>query len=207
VSRELLEGIGHARLGRMDRGTGRKATNDEKNGGPNLFSPVAWGVVLFSFWISLQAIPGATAIVRGLSWFYFGTSAVLWVSIFSRDLRDLLTRRSLAGFLLPVVFFVSPLAFAIALVQSLGLLEGVAKHLLIAVGNLWMFAYLAVLVRFIAGRVGRIAGIVPSAILIAIGVYTMVRSDLLGGVILVVLGIILVLIAVFRPRIWHGWPF
>ncbi|MFW6116236.1 MAG: hypothetical protein ACOC6F_00780 [bacterium] len=191
----------------MDWETNRKATSDERNGGPDLFNPMAWGVLLFSFWISLQTLPESTCLIVGMSWFFFGISVALWVSVFCRHLQDLVTRPALAGFFLPIVFFASLLAFVVTLIQSWGPLEGIARHVSLIAGSLWVVAYLVVLMRFVAGKLGHTVGIVLSAILMGIGVYTLVSSDLLGGVILIVLGIISILIAIFRPPIWHRFPF
>lgn len=191
----------------MHNETNRTSKNDEKNREPTLFNPLAWGILFFSFWISLQTIPKSTPVIQGMSWFFLGISVVLWFSIFLKNLQDLLIKPGLRGFFLPLLFFVSLLALAITLTQSWTLLQGVALYVSIIAGILWFVAYILILVRFAAGKIGRMVGIVISVVIIGIGIYTLVTSDIVAGIVLVGLGIASMLIAIFRPPIWHRFPF
>lgn len=50
-------------------------------------------------------------------------------------------------------------------------------------------------------------GIIISVVIMGIEIYVLVTSDIVGGIVLVGLGIVSMMIAIFRPPIWHQFPF
>jgi hypothetical protein len=184
---------------------------DENEQEPVPFNPLAWGILFFSFWLSLQLFDKLLPLQQGIGWFSLFLSAVLFCSIFIPPLQKLLSKPSLSGFFVSLVFFVLIFAFAITLAQSWPNLADVPHLIYIAVigGVLWFIAYLLVLVRMVSGlkKVGFWTGIAICIILIGIGIYEAITSDVLAGVILTALGIGSIAIVIKKPQIWHKVPF
>ena len=126
------------------------------------FNPLSWGILFFSFWILLQPISEPPAFVQGVSWFFLGMSVLLGLSIVLKKLQNFLNRQGPRGFFLPLVFFVSLFAFAVSLSQSWGILKEIPLCISVVGGILWLIAYLLILVRFAAERIGRTIGVVFS---------------------------------------------
>jgi len=182
---------------------------DENEQKPVPFNPLAWGILFFSLWLLLQMIEELPPVQQCIGWFFLGLSAVLFCSIFIPPLRKLLIRPGLGGFFPPLIFFVSLIGFAIALATSWSNLEGVSRTISVLGGIAWFIAYILVLARVAAelGRKGFWAGIVICIALIGNGIYVAFTSDVLAGIILVVLGIISMVVVIKKPPIWHKFPF
>ena len=182
----------------------------DKNGRkPVSFNPLAWGILFFSFWISLQTIDKLSPLQERIGWLFLVLSAVLFCSIFISRLHNFLIRPGLIGFFIPLIFFISLMGFTITLVQSWPNLEGAFRYIAVIGGVLWLIAYLLVLMRIVAelGRVGFWLGIVICIALIGKGIYDAFTSDVGAGIMLVALGIISIVIVIKKPSIWHKWPF
>jgi hypothetical protein len=188
--------------------TNQTGENGQK---PVSFNPLAWGILFFSFWISLQIFGELSPLQQGIGWFSLVLSAVLFCSIFILPLQKLLTRPGLSGSFISLIFFISLTGFTITLVQSWSNLEDTPHLLYISVigGVLWFIAYILVLVRMIAelGRAGFWFSIVPCSAIIGIGLHKAITSDVLAGIIMVALGIGAIVIVIKKPPIWHKLPF
>ena len=191
--------------------TNQTNPSDENGRKPVSFNPLAWGILFFSFWISLQMFDELSPLQQGIGWLSLGLSAVLFCSIFIPPLQKLLIRPGLGGFFISLIFFASLMGFVITLVQSWPNLEDASHLIYISVigGVLWLIAYLLVLVRVVAelGRVGFWLGIMICIALIVIGIHEALTSDVRAGIIMVALGIGSIVIVIKKPPIWHKWPF
>jgi len=183
--------------------------SDENGRKSTSFNPLAWGILFFSFWISLQMIDELPPFQQHMGWFFLGLSAALFLSIFCPWLQKLWIKPSVSGFFLPLIFFVSLLGFAISVASSLSNLEGISRAISVFGGVLWFIAYFLVLARVAAelGRRGFWASIVICSALIGNGIYVALTSNVVVGTILVALGIISIVIVIKKLPIWHKFPF
>ena len=186
------------------------ANKTDKNGQESdAFNPLAWGILFFSLWLSLQPFGELSLFQQGIGGFFLFLSAVMFCSIFMKCLRDFLNKPSLISFLLPVIFFASLMGFAFSLVQSWTNLEGTSLYISIIGGALWLIAYFLILIRIVAelGKIGFWMGTVIGIALIGKGIYDAFTSDVVAGIILIALGIGTIVIVVKKPPIWHKFPF
>jgi hypothetical protein len=191
--------------------TKQKNSNEENGRKSVSLNPLAWGILFFGFWLSLQAFNELSALQQGIGWFFLGLSAVLFCSIFPLPIQKLLTNPGVGGFFVALIFFVSLMGFAFSLVQSWSNLEGGSYLMYISVigGNLWFIAFFLVLVRIVAEleRVGLWFGIAICIVTVVIGIYNAITSDILAGIILIALGLGSIVVVIKKPRIWHKLPF
>lgn len=165
------------------------------------FNPLAWGILFFTFWLSLRTIGQLQTLQEVLSWFFLGLSVVLWLSIFIQPLRTVFDKPKTRA-VLPMVFLVPIMSFALSLVGSLSAIGGFTRELSLVLGFLWFVACLLVMVRSII----RIIGILASLTFVGFGIYHLINSQIIVGATLVALGIVALVIAAKRPRMWHQFP-
>lgn len=171
------------------------------------FNPLVWGILFFTFWLSLRTIGQLQTLQEVLSWFCLGLSVVLWLSIFIQPLRTVFDKPKARAVFLPVVFFVSIMSFALSLVGSLSDIGGFTRELSLVLGLLWIVAYFLVIVRSATTvRITRIASILASLTFVGFGIYRFINSQILAGALLVALGIASLVIIAKRPGMWHQFP-
>ena len=166
------------------------------------FNPLAWGILFFTFWLSLRTISQLQTLQEILSWASLGLSGILWLSILIPPLADIFDKPRAKTVFLPLIFFVSITGYTFSWVGSLPGMEGFARDLSFILGFLWIVAYLLVLVR----STTRVIGILASSTFVGFGIYHLIDSQIVGGAALLVLGIVLLVIATKRPRIWRHFP-
>ena len=82
-------------------------------------------------------------------------------------------------------------------------MTGIDRAVAVYVGFGWMVAYLIILVR----SVMRIAGVIVSLLMVAIGVIYLINvTPALSGWILILLGTILLVVSLWRPRFFAIFP-
>jgi len=166
------------------------------------FNPLAWGILFFVFWLSLRTVSQLQTLQEVISWSFLGLSGILWLSIPIPQLADIFDRPRVKTVFLPLIFFVSITGYTLSWVGTLPSMEGFARDLSIVLGFLWIVAYLLVLVR----STTRVIGILASLTFVGFGIYHLVNSQIIGGATLLALGIVLLVIATKRPRMWHHFP-
>jgi len=173
-----------------------------------LNKPLPWGILFFSFWIALQLAGNLTPLMEGMAWFFLVLSAILLCSIFIIPLNRFLTKPKVSGFFEPIVFFVTLFAFTLTLISSWTNLEGLPHTISVYGGILWVIAYLLVLIAIVVQmrRVGRFMGLAVGLFLIGDGIYQIVSSDVLAGVVLLTLGILSIVIVFTKPQFGQRWP-
>lgn len=179
---------------------------DEAVGAPRTLSasnPLAWGMSFFAMWVTLRTVAEPTELQGGLSLIFISLSAVLGLSLFSPCLRELLDRGVVRSFLLPMIFFASLLCFAASWIGSLSDMKSTDLAIAVYVGFGWLVAYLIILVR----SAMRIAGVIVSLLMVAIGVIYLINvTPTLSGWILILLGTILLIVSLWRPRFFAIFP-
>lgn len=164
------------------------------------FNPLAWGILFFTFWLTLKTIPQLSSLQNGLAWFSVVISFILWISIILPPWRKILQKPSVKRVYLPSIFLISLTAYVMSLVGSLPAMKGIDIDITVYFGFVWLATYLVILIRTSKQEVG-IAGGVLFAIA---GIYHLVNSNIIGGIVLLVLGIIGIIIAIKRPKmLWH----
>jgi len=149
----------------------------------------------------MGAVP--TELRGGLLLIFISLSDVLGLSLFSSCLRELLDRGVVRSFLLPMIFFVSLLCFAASWIGSLSDMKSTDLAIAVYVGFGWLVAYLIILVR----SAMRIAGVIVSLLMVAIGVIYLINvTPTLSGWILILLGTILLVVSLWRPRFFAIFP-
>jgi len=167
------------------------------------FNPLAWGILFFSFWLSLRTIGEPQAMKIGFSWAFLGFSVILWLSIFVPPLRAILNHKYAVKFFLPIIFYVSIFTFVLGWVGSLANLEEHIRTLTIIFGFLWILAYLFILIRI----TNKPLGVIVSLVSIGLAIYRFIKGLNLAGIMLVLIGIVIFVIAIWRPNIWHKLTF
>jgi hypothetical protein len=172
-----------------------------------MFNPLAWGILFFSFWLSLRTIGEIGAVQQGFAWFFLGLAGMLWLSIAIPPLGKSLANPNRTKLLVPIIFFVSMFAYMINLLNSIKYIEGPTLQIAMIFGFLWIVAYLVVLIR----NVERNVGISISLSLIGLAVYYFSRpptaEPLLSAIILLALGIVLLVTTIKKPAIYQRFPF
>ncbi len=156
-----------------------------------MYNPISWGILFFSFWLILWTTGISNCWVKGVAWFSLALSVILLISIFWGYLRDLLNKPKAANIVLPLVFTVSMMAYAISWIVSLPDLTGSVFTISFWIGFLWMIAYTIVL----TANVDRKIGIVISVALIFAGIVNLASLLIIQGIALLLLGIILLFAA------------
>ncbi len=174
---------------------------DNKDNG--VFNPIAWGILFFGFWLSLRTIGEPQDLQIGFSWAFLVFSVILWLSIFIPPLRDILNHKYSVKFFLPIIFYVSIFAFVLGWIGSWSSLEDCFRTLSIILGFMWILAYLFILIRI----TNRLPGIVVSVVFIGLAIYRFINGLILDGILLVVIGVVILVIAIWRPNIWHRLNF
>jgi len=178
-----------------------------KNDDNTKFNPLVWGILFFTFWLSLRTIGQLQTLQEVLSWFFLGLSVVLWLSIFIQPLRTVFGKPKVVKVVLLLVFFASIIGFAFSLVGSLFYMKGFTQELSLVLGLLWIVAYFLVIVRSATTiRITRIASILASLTFVGFGIYRFINSQILAGALLVALGIAALVIAAKKPGMWHQFP-
>ncbi len=168
-----------------------------------VFNPVAWGILFFSFWLSLRTIGEPQDLQIGFSWAFLGLSGILWLSIFVPTLRDILYHKYSVKFFLPIIFYVSIFTFALGWIGSWANVEGYLRTLTIIFGFMWILAYLFILIRI----TNKPLGIIVSIVFIGLAIYRFTNGLILAGIMLVIIGIVIFVVALWRPNIWHRLTF
>ena len=167
------------------------------------FNPLFWGILFFAFWLSLRTVGQPQDLQIGLSWFFLGLSAILLISIFPIKLRELLNKRYSKKFTLPIVFYGSIFAFVLGWIGSWSSLEGSIRTISVILGFLWIVAYLLILIRITSKPMG----IIVSIVFFCLAIYRFVNILILDGILSMLLGVVVLVIAIWRPKIWHKLTF
>lgn len=173
-----------------------------KDGQVVTLKALPWGMLFFSFWLTMAGIGNLSPIQQGIAWFILVLSAVLFGSIFIPPLHEVLAGKRMTGLFVPLVIFATFTAFALNLARSWPKLGGAFLPISVYGGVLWFLAVITVCVRLVAeqGKSGLVTSTLMSLAIIGIGVHSML-SNLIGGVVLVGLGIVSMLVAIKKPRL------
>jgi len=166
------------------------------------FNPVAWGILFFTFWLSLRTISQLQTLQEVLSWASLGLSVVLGLSIFIPYLAHIFNGSKAKTVFLPLIFFVFITGYTLSWVGSLPSMGGFTRDLSFVLVFLWIVACLLVMVRSII----RIIGMLASLTFVGFGIYHLIDSQIIVGATLVALGVVALVIATKRPRMWHHFP-
>lgn len=165
------------------------------------FNPLAWGILFFTFWLTLVALPLELNLGQKIvAWSTFGISGILWLSILLRPLREWMKSKRVKEIYLPSVFFISIGGYTISWVSSLPSIQLSNIPFAVYGGFIWLLTCILILV----GSSSKKVGIFGSLLFVIAGIYTIIQTNVLGGVILICFGLILLFIAIKRPSwLWH----
>jgi len=164
-----------------------------------MFNPLAWGILTFNFWLTLQPLEKWDWPQKAIACFSLLLSIMLLLSIVIPPWNRLLDKPKVVRVIMPFLFTISILGYAISWLVKLPQLQGLAFNFTFWVGFLWFIAFAMVLIR----NVNRVFGSVVSALLVIIGIlYFTIGSNTIGGIFLVVFGILLLLLANRIINIW-----
>lgn len=164
------------------------------------FNPLAWGILFFTFWLTLKTIPQSSSLQNGLAWASIGVSLILWISIVVRPWREVLAKPRVKRVYLPSVFMISIAAYVVGWVGSFPGVKGTDLSIAVYFGFIWLITCLLILIRVSK----RAVGIVGALLFPIAGIYHILNSNPIGGGTLIVLGIVGSIIAVKRPKwLWH----
>ncbi len=172
-----------------------------------MFQPLAWGILFFTFWLSLRTISGIGAVQHRFAWFFLGLAGMLWLSIVIPPLGRFFANPKRTKIIMPLIFFVSLYAYVINWLISIKSIEGVTLEIAVVFGFLWIVAYLLVLISYVPMKFG--IGVSSSLIGLA-GFYFVKQATaepLLSAIILLSLGIVLLVITIKKPLIYQKFPF
>lgn len=173
--------------------------SDSKHESSN-FQPLAWGILFFSFWLTLKTIPQSSRMINSLSWLSVIVSGIMWLSLILPPWRRLLNKPTVKFVYLPSVFFISITAYIVGWLGSLSSVKGTDFNISFWFGFVWLITYLLILMRASTRKVGMGGGV----LFIAAGVYYLAKSNIIGGVTLIILGILGISIALKQPKwLWH----
>ena len=167
----------------------------------NQYKPLAWGILFFTFWLTLMALPMEINLGQKIiAWSAFVMSWILWLSIIVRPLREMMKKRSMKQIYLPIIFFIFIIGYTVSWVGSLQGIQLSNMPFAVYGGFVWLLTYILVMV----GSSSKKVGIVGSLLYIIAGIYTLIQKNMLGGGILLCFGVILLWIAIKRPSwLWQ----
>lgn len=189
---------------------------------PILLKPLPWGVLLFSFWITLRIVDSPTLLMKAAAWFVLALSGILLVSVLLRPLfpvfqrilakhiprlnrivNRIVTSKNVRWFFVALVFFTTLIGFPVNIAMNLSKLQGIALVISLIGLACWLIAYLLVLVSISSriGKVGQILSGIVSAGIIGMGINAFESSVLVGSV-LIGIGAISIIIAITKPKYW-----
>jgi len=168
---------------------------------PYEFNPLSWGMVFFTFWLALKAVPNASRPQNPLSWGAVVISFLLWLSIILPPWRKILEKPRVKKIYLPTIFCITLAGYVIGWVTSIVNIKGnLDFNVSFFFGLAWLFIWLIILMRI----TNRLVGILGSVAFIGFGVRYLIQSNYYSAVTLIILGIIGVLVVIIRPKfIWH----
>lgn len=187
---------------------------------PISFKPLPWGVLFLSFWVSLRStIENPTLLMQVIEWFFLGLSGILLLAVFTKPLfpflhrtinqsiprlSNILTGQNVSGFFISLVFFTTLIGFPTNIIMSWSDLPVLDISISVIGLVLWMIAYLLALVSIASrmGKNGQIIGGIFSALIIWSAINSF-KSNVLAGWILVGIGVISIVIVIFRPKSWN----
>jgi hypothetical protein len=168
-------------------------------------NPLSWGMLFFTFWLTLIVLPLKVTIGQIiLAWFCFGLSVLLLTAIYVPWLRKQYKKPSIRGMVLPIVFDITMASFIIGLATSLTGTKGVIRYIVVYIGFIWVVTYLLILVRASIKGIG----ILASVAFFGYGIYLMAQandeSHMISGIVSTLIGIVMGYISIKRPKwLWH----
>ena len=156
------------------------------------FNPLAWGMLFFTLWLITRTVGELNTPQEIISWAFLAISGILFLSIVIPPLARVMATKAAEEILVPFIFFSSILGFVFGWLGSLKDITGWQINIGVIFGMLWFIAYLMVLTR----TAPKYFGIAFSAVFFILGIYVLVaEANIWGGVMLVVIGAILCLVA------------
>ncbi len=173
---------------------------EKKSNRMSKFDPLAWGMLFFTLWLVTKTIGEPNTSQELVSYAFLIVSGLLFLSIIIPPLARLMTTKTTEQILLPTIFSMSILGFALGWLGSLKDVVGWELHVGILFGFLWLIAYLMVLIRIAP----RNLGIALSVICFILGIRVLVaEAAIWEGVILMAIGVIICLVAIRKiPVYW-----
>ena len=168
----------------------KRSGNNEK--ASTQFDPFAWGAFFFTLWLILR-ISGESDIFQDImSWTFLTVSCALFLSIFIPPLSHIITTKASQQIILPTIFILTPLVFALGFYSSLINMKGVDLNIGIIFGTLWIIAWQTMITRL----TNKYFGIGISAIYLIVGIRVVFEGEVLGGILIMIIGVIQFLVAI-----------
>ena len=168
------------------------------------FNPFSWGILFFGFWCALKVTEQLTGLQEGISLVALIFSIILLLSIYIPPIREFLNSHKVRNILLPSVFNITVFLYILSWVTSLPSMQGGYMIVALVVGFLWLVTLIIVLVITIPNLIVRVAS---SLVFFIPGIIYLIRHLFYEGSYLVILGIILLFVAIKRPRwIYNRFP-
>jgi hypothetical protein len=164
------------------------------------FNPLAWGILFFTLWLKLRTAEELNTSQETISWAFLAVSVILFLSIVIPPLARIMSTKTAEQILIPTVFFLSIFSLIFAWAGDLKdmyekSITGLEIPVGVIFGFLWLIAYLMILTHSISIH-SRYFGIAFSAVYAIIGIYVIfTEPNKWGGVILIIIGAILCLVA------------
>ena len=165
------------------------------------FNPLGWGILFFTFWLSIMTIPGLREQTMTLfvAWLSLGLSVLMLISI-EPHLRDWLNKPRVKRHILTWVFYVTFLSFAITYISSVGIVDPTIRLWVIIIGFLWFMVFFIILIS----KLPKTVGIITCLIFLGFGVYYLISQQTDNGRITAVgfgiIAIITLVCSIVKPK-------
>jgi hypothetical protein len=160
-------------------------------------NPLAWGVMFFSFWLSLKSLSLSSKLQQGVAWFMLGCTVAAGILIIPK-MREAVEKQSQT--IIMLVEEIAVLAYFIGWISPLKDLKHIDLAIALAVGYFWVIVIIGGIVAKV--NVFLLRWLFVGFVLVAIAIQ-FIGSGINGSwpLIPILAG---VLLAVFKPHVFKG---